>query len=43
MWQVFKNGKPLGIFESDYPWASQYWAERSINAQGDTYTLKKHW
>ena len=25
---VFKNGKFTGIIESNFPWASKYWASR---------------
>lgn len=28
-WKVTRNGKDLGIIESNYPYASQYWEERS--------------
>lgn len=37
-WRVHKNGKPLGIVESNFPWASQYWAERS-RISGNIYRL----
>jgi hypothetical protein len=27
-WRVLKNGKDLGIIESNYSWASNYWRGR---------------
>ncbi len=37
-WQVFMNGKFIGIEESNYPWASKYWASR--NTKERRFTLR---
>jgi hypothetical protein len=39
IWAVFKNGKYLGIKETNYAWASKYWANQCT--QKDKYTLRK--
>ena len=28
MWKVYKNGKFLGVVETNWEWASKYWAGR---------------
>ena len=28
LWEVFRNGRSLGIIESNYAFASKYWATR---------------
>jgi hypothetical protein len=38
MYQVLLNGKPLGIVESNYLFASRYWAGRCCD--GARFTLK---
>lgn len=37
-WEVRKNGKPLGVKETNYPYASKYWADRSQKT-GHKFTL----
>jgi hypothetical protein len=29
MWKVLMDGKFLGIIETSYPWASQYWGNKT--------------
>ena len=38
-WYVLKNGKFIGIIESNYPWASGYWAAQCKH--GVIYSLKQ--
>lgn len=30
-WKVYRNGKDLGIVESNYRYASQYWKSRATS------------
>ena len=38
-WRVMKNGKFFGITETNYKWASKYWAARCTKET--KYTLKE--
>lgn len=38
MWDVMVNGQRLGITETNYAYASQYWAQRS-RVTGKRYQL----
>jgi len=38
LYQVLKNGRFIGIVESNYVWASQYWAAQC--RPGVRYTLR---
>ena len=40
-WRVFRNGRYIGITESNYPWALRYWGERA-RVTGDNYQLRKY-
>lgn len=39
-WRVFMNGKDLGIVESNFAYANDYWRERS-RITGDRFILKQ--
>jgi hypothetical protein len=45
LYQVLKNGKFMGIIETNYVWASRYWAARcrpgSPGHPGVRYTLRE--
>jgi hypothetical protein len=38
MWQVYRNNKPIGIIETNFAFASKYWAKRS-SATGAKFHL----
>ena len=38
VWEVRRNGKPLGVKETNYPFASKYWKDRSAKT-GHKFTL----
>jgi len=40
MWIVHRNGRPLGIIESNFAFASRYWAERARRT-GARFTLAR--
>lgn len=37
MWKVYRNGKYLGIIETNHAWAKQYWSKRCTD--DSKYTL----
>lgn len=39
MFEVFRNGRSLGIIETNFVWAERYWGGRSTHA--DRFTLKE--
>ena len=40
-WRVYRNGRYIGITESNYAWASRYWSERA-RVTGASFTLRKY-
>lgn len=40
MWEVWKDGKPFGLIETNYEYAVEYWKEREIQT-GQKFELKE--